>query len=124
MLNFMDNMAERLRRRTVNPLGSAPVGWNSIFVVFSISSMVKWIAICSLNSAIRAQTSEKTGILTTSATTFFENLDKEKITEEGITSSVIFWMASDFTVYFSKTADDIVKNNDQVILSRLETGIF
>ena len=86
--------------------------------------MEKWIAICSLNSAIRAQTSEKTGILTTSATTFFENLDKEKITEEGITSSVIFWMASDFTVYFSKTADDIVKNNDQVILSRLETGIF
>ena len=117
-------MAERLRRRTVNPLGSARVGWNSIFVVFLIGSMVKWIAICSLNSAIRAQTSEKTGILTTSATTFFENLDKEKITEEGITSSVIFWMASDFTVYFSKTADDIVKNNDQVILARLETGIF
>ena len=66
----------------------------------------------------------KTGILTTSATTFFENLDKEKITEEGITSSVIFWMASDFTVYFSKTADDIVENNEQVILPRFETGIF
>ena len=67
---------------------------------------------------------EKTGILKTSATTFFENLDKEKITEERITSSVIFWMASYFTAYFSKTADDIVENNDQVILPRLETGIF
>ena len=60
----------------------------------------------------------------TSATTFFENLDKEKITEEIITSSVIFWMASYFTAYFSKTADHIVENNDQVILAKLETGIF
>ena len=67
---------------------------------------------------------EKTGILKTSATTFFENLDKEKITKERITSSVIFWMASYFTAYFSKTADDIVDNNDRLILTRLKTGIF
>ena len=86
--------------------------------------MVKWIAICSLNSAIRAQTSEKTGILKTSATIFFKNLEMEKITEERIASSAMFWMASYFTAYFSKTADDIVDNNDQLILARLETGIF
>ena len=36
----------------------------------------------------------------------------------------MFWIASYFTAYFSKTADDIVENNDQVILARLETGIF
>ena len=117
-------MAEWLRQRAVNPLGSARVGWNSIFVVFLIGSLVKWIAICSSNSVIRAQISEKTGILKTSATTFFENLEKEKITEERITSSAMFWMASYFTAYFSKTADDIVENNDQVILARLEMGIF
>ena len=86
--------------------------------------MVKWIAIFSLNSAIRDKISEKTGILKTSATTFFENFEKEKITEERITSSAMLWMASYFTAYFSKTADDIVENNDQVILPRLETGIF
>ena len=74
----MDKMAERLRRRTVPALGSARVGWNSIFVVFLIGSMMKWIAICSLNSAILAQISEKTGILKTSATNFFENLEKKK----------------------------------------------
>ena len=94
VIAFMDKIAEWLRRRTVIPLGSARVGWNSIFVVFLIGSMVKWIAICSLNSAILAQISAKTGIMKNSATTFFENLDKEKITEEIITSSVIFWMAS------------------------------
>ena len=86
--------------------------------------MVKWIAICSSNSVIWAKISEKTGILKTSATTFFENLEMEKITEERITSSVIFWMASYFTAYFSKTADDIVENNEQVILPRFETGTF
>ena len=36
----------------------------------------------------------------------------------------MFWIASYFTAYFSKTADDIVEKNDQVILVRLETGIF
>ena len=36
----------------------------------------------------------------------------------------MFWMTSYFTAYFSKTADDIVEKNDQVILVRLETGIF
>ena len=74
----MEKIAERLGRRTVNPLCSASVEWNSTFVVFLIGSMVKWIAICSLNSAILAQILEKTGILKTSATTYFENLDKEK----------------------------------------------
>ena len=48
----------------------------------------------------------------------------EKITEERIASSAMFWMASYFTAYFSKTADDIVDNNEQLILARLETGIF
>ena len=48
----------------------------------------------------------------------------EKITEEKITSSSMLWMASYFTANFSKTADDIVENKDQVILPRLETGIF
>ena len=56
---FIDKMAEWLRRWTVNPLGSASVGSNPIFVVFLFGSMVKWIAICSLNSAIKVQISEK-----------------------------------------------------------------
>ena len=77
-IDFMVKMAEWLRRWTVNPLGSAQMGLNPIFVVFLIGFMVKWIAICSLNSAIRVQISEKSGILKTSATTFFENLEKTK----------------------------------------------
>ena len=36
----------------------------------------------------------------------------------------MFWIASYFTAYFSKNADDIVENNEQVILPRFETGIF
>ena len=96
----MDKMTKWLRRLTVNPLVSARVGSNPIFVVFLIGSTVKWIAICSLNILIRVQISEKTGNLKSSATTFFENLGKNKITEERITSSAIFWMSSYFTAYF------------------------
>ena len=59
VIAFIDKMAEWLRRWTVNPLGSASVGSNPIFVFFLIGSMVKWIAICSLNSAIKVQISEK-----------------------------------------------------------------
>ena len=63
VLDFMDKMAEWLRRWTVNPWGSARVASNPIFVVFLLGPMVKWIAIFSLNSAIRVQISEKSGIL-------------------------------------------------------------
>ena len=63
---FMDKMAEWLKRWTVNPLVSARVGTNPIFVVFLIGSTVKWIAICCLNIFIRAQISEKTCLLYTS----------------------------------------------------------
>ena len=97
---FMDKMAEWLRRWTVNPLVSTRVGSNPIFVVFLIGSTVKWIAIFSLNILIRVQISEKTGHLKSSATTFFENLGKNIITEERITSGAIFWMSSYFTEYF------------------------
>ena len=38
---FIDKMAEWLRRWTVNPLGSASVGSNPIFVVFLFGSVVK-----------------------------------------------------------------------------------
>ena len=66
-------MAEWLRPWTVNPLGTATVGTNPIFVVFLFGSVVKWIAICSLNSAIKVQISEKkTLFFKTLATTFFE----------------------------------------------------
>ena len=66
-------MAKWLRRWTVNPLGSASVGSNPIFVVFLFGSMVKWITICSLNSAIKVQISEKKAVFfKTIATTFFE----------------------------------------------------
>ena len=78
--SFMDKIAEWLRRWTVNPMLSARMGSKPIFVVFLIGSTVQWIAICSLNSVIRVQISEKTGILKTSATTFFENLERNKIT--------------------------------------------
>ena len=74
---FIDKMAEWLRRLTVNPLGSASGGSNSKFVVFLIDYMVKGVAICSLNSSIRVQISEKAGILKTSASTFMENLQKK-----------------------------------------------
>ena len=59
IVDFMDKMAEWLRRWTVNPWGSPRVGSNPIFVVFLLGSMVKWIAIFSLNSAIRVQISKK-----------------------------------------------------------------
>ena len=72
----IDKMAEWLRRLTVNPLRSASVGSNPIFVVFLIGSMVKGIAICSLNSAIPVQILEKAGILKTSVSIFMENLLK------------------------------------------------
>ena len=52
-----------------------------------------------MNSAIRVQISEKTGIIKTSATTFFEIKKKKK-------------------------TDDNVENNDQVIMPGLETGTF
>ena len=56
---FIDKMAEWLRRWTVNPLGSISVGTNPIFVVFLFASVMKWIEICSLNSLIKVQISEK-----------------------------------------------------------------
>ena len=56
---FMDKMAEWLRRWSDNPLVSTRVGSNLIFVVFLIGSMVKGIAFCSLNSAIRVQILQK-----------------------------------------------------------------
>ena len=56
---LIDKMAEWLRRLTVNPLRSAIVGSSPFFVVFLIGSMVKGIVICSLNSTIRVQISEK-----------------------------------------------------------------
>ena len=86
-------MDEWLRRWTVNPLGCASVGTNPIFVVFLFGSVVKWIAICSLNSVNKVQISEKTAIFKTLATKFFE-IKKKKITEERIPSSAMFWMAS------------------------------
>ena len=73
VIAFIDKITEWLRRWTVNPWGSARMGSNPIFVVFLLGSMVKLIAIFSLNSAIRVQISEKTGVLKISATSFFEN---------------------------------------------------
>ena len=55
----IDKMAEWLRRLTVNPLGITRVGSSPIFVVFLFGSVVKWIAICRLNSVIKVQISEK-----------------------------------------------------------------
>ena len=79
VIAFIDKMAEWLRRWTDNPLGSASVGRNPIFVVFLFGSVVKWIAICSLNSANKVQISEKkTVIFKTLATTFFEIKKKNK----------------------------------------------
>ena len=75
--DFMVKMYEWLRRWTVMSLGSAQMGSNPTFVVFLIDSMLKTIGICSLDSAIRVQISEKTGILKTSATTFFKIKKKQ-----------------------------------------------
>ena len=94
---FIDKMAEWLRRWTVNPLGSASVGSNPIFVAFLFGSMVKWIAIFSLNSAIKVQILEKNCYLQNLSHHFFEIKKKIIIiiiTEERITSSAMFWMAS------------------------------
>ena len=55
----INKMADWLRRWTVNPLGSASVGSNPIFVVFLFGSLVNWIEIFSLNSAIKVQIAEK-----------------------------------------------------------------
>ena len=73
VLALMDKMAEWVRRWTVNPLGSAQVGSNSIFVVFLIDSMFKTIEICSLDSAIRVQISEKNWYIESLSHHLFEN---------------------------------------------------
>ena len=78
VIGFMVKMAEWLGRWTVNPLGSARMGSDPIFVVFLIGSIVKLIAICSLDSAIRIKISVEEGILKTSVSTFMENLQKTK----------------------------------------------
>ena len=55
----IDKIAEWLRRRTVNPLGSARVGSCPIFVVFFILLYGEINSNLSLNSAIHVQISEK-----------------------------------------------------------------
>ena len=62
---FIDKMAEWLRQSIVTPFVSARVGSNPNIVVFVICSTVKWIAICSLDSAIRIKISVEEGILKT-----------------------------------------------------------
>ena len=96
--------------------------------------MVKWIAICSLNSAIRVQISEKTGILKPQPPPFSKFRKKKKITEERFTSSAYLkkdlpavryfgWLFSLMNIA-SSLADDNVINNDQVIMPELETVTF
>ena len=94
VIAFIDKMAEWLRQLTVNPLGSNCVGSNSIFVVFLFGSMVKWKANWSLNSGIQVQISEKNWYLENLSHHLLRNLEKNKITEERITSSAMFWIAS------------------------------
>ena len=74
---LIDKMAEWLRRLTVNPLGSTCVGSNSIFVVFLIGSMVKWIEICSLNSTIRVQISKENWYLQNLSSNLLWSLKKK-----------------------------------------------
>ena len=73
ILALMDKMDKWLRRWTVNPLGSAQVGSNPIFVVFLIDSMLKMIGICSLDSTIRVQISEKNWYIENLSHHLFEN---------------------------------------------------
>ena len=47
-----DKMADWLRKFNANPLGSARVVSNLIFVMLLIGCMVKWLALWTLNSAI------------------------------------------------------------------------
>ena len=79
LLNITSKNADDIVENNNQVILPLLVGSNLILVVFLIRSMVKWIAICSLNSAIRFQILEKFGILKTSAFTFFENLEKHKI---------------------------------------------
>ena len=100
------------------------MGSNLIFVIFLIGSIVKWIAICSLDSAIRIKISVEEGILKTSASTFMENLQKTKYLKNKLQTVRCFrWLVS-FLHITSKSADDIVENNNQVILAGFETGTF
>ena len=76
---FIDKMAEWLRRWTVNPLGSASVGSNPIFVVFFI-----WFY-GEMNSNLQfgfsnqsSNIGKKTAIFKTLANTFFEIKNKRK----------------------------------------------
>ena len=85
---------------------------------------MKWIAICSLDSAIRNKISLEEGIYKTSASTFMENLQKTKYLKNKLQTVRCFgWLVS-FLHITSKSADDIVENNDQVILAGFETGTF
>ena len=79
VIAFIDKMAEWLRRWTVNPLGSASVGSNPIFVVF-----FNWFY-GEMNSNLQFEFSnqssnirKKTVIFKTLATTFFEIKKKNK----------------------------------------------
>ena len=66
----------------------------------------------------------KSGILKTSANTFFQNLEKNKITEEKNYQKCDVLDVVTLLNIASKTAGDIVKNNNQVILLGLEAGSF
>ena len=74
-----------------------------------------------MDSAIRVQISVKTGVLKTSATSFFEIKKKTKQLKNKFQTVRCFGWVVSLLHITSKTADDIVENKDQVILAGLET---
>ena len=89
VIDYMVKMTEWLRRWTVNPLGSAQMGSNPIFIVFLIGSIVKFIAICSLDSAIQIKISVEENNLKNVSKHLHGKFTKNKISEEQITNSAI-----------------------------------
>ena len=122
----MDKMAEWLRRWTVNPLGSASMGSNPIFVVFLFGSLVNYIAICNLNPDIRVQISEKkleSWKPPPPPPLKFRKKKTKYLKKELPAVRCFRWLVSLLHIN-SSIADDNVENNDQVILPRLEMGTF
>ena len=78
--------------------------------------MLKTIGICSLDSAIRVEMSEKTGLLKISATTFSKiKKNTKKLKKKLQTVRCFGWVVSLLHIT-SSIADDNVENNDQVII--------
>ena len=116
-------MAEWLRRLTLKQLRSSRVGSSAIFVVYLI------VFYGVIDSNLLFDFSYPSSNL--GKNWYLENLShhllllfRKKITEKEFSAQRCFGRLVTLLHISSKSADDIVENNDQVILQGLEEGSF